>query len=107
MPRPGSDSFGWLLTPAKEKILVRAVPIFLVSLTAAASAAVAAPPSGSPASDKLRTALQAMMSPAQQNAADRDQGDDHASLRAITEVCGHDNPSARRSAICPVAVSPF
>ena len=87
---------------------MRAVPIFLLSFATAATAAVAAPPAGSPASDKLRTALQAMMAPGQQaGSVDRDQGDDHASLRAITEVCSHDNPSAQRSAICPVAVSPF
>ena len=32
---------------------------------------------------------------------DRDQGDDHASLTAITKVCSKDTPAARRSAICP------
>jgi len=37
---------------------------------------------------------------------DHDQGDDHASDRAIFKVCNHDNPSARRSAICNPQVSP-
>ena len=37
---------------------------------------------------------------------DHDQGDDHASDRAIFRVCNHDNPSARRSAICNPQVSP-
>lgn len=37
---------------------------------------------------------------------DPDQGDDHASDRAILTVCSHDNPSAQRSAICPTANSP-
>jgi hypothetical protein len=32
---------------------------------------------------------------------DRDQGDDHASLTAITKVCSKDTPAARRAAICP------
>jgi hypothetical protein len=37
---------------------------------------------------------------------DNDQGDDHANPRAIEVVCNHDNPSAVRSAICPVSISP-
>jgi hypothetical protein len=37
---------------------------------------------------------------------DNDQGDDHANPRAIERVCNHDNPSAQRSAICPVSISP-
>ena len=37
---------------------------------------------------------------------DHDQGDDNASDRAIFRVCNHDNPSARRSAICNPQVSP-
>lgn len=37
---------------------------------------------------------------------DRDQGDEHASDRAILVVCSHDNPSAQRSAICPQPNSP-
>jgi hypothetical protein len=48
-----------------------------------------------------------MIPPGQANhKADRGQGDDHASLRAITVVCSHDNPSATRSAICPTPISP-
>ena len=37
---------------------------------------------------------------------DHDQGDDRANPRAIERVCNHDNPSALRSAICPVSISP-
>lgn len=37
---------------------------------------------------------------------DRDQGDDHANAGAILRVCSKDTPAARRSAICPVSVSP-
>lgn len=37
---------------------------------------------------------------------DNDQGDDHASDRAKDVVCNKDTPAARRSAICPVPVSP-
>jgi hypothetical protein len=37
---------------------------------------------------------------------DHDQGDDHASDRAIFRVCNHDNPSAQRAAICNPQVSP-
>ena len=36
---------------------------------------------------------------------DPDQGDDHASARAIAVVCSKDTPAARRSAICPTPVS--
>lgn len=38
--------------------------------------------------------------------ADKDQGDDHANPGAILRVCSKDTPAARRSAICPVSVSP-
>jgi hypothetical protein len=38
---------------------------------------------------------------------DPDQGDDHASIIAIDHVCTSNRPAARRSAICPVPVSPF
>jgi hypothetical protein len=37
---------------------------------------------------------------------DRDQGDDHANAGAILQVCSKDTPAARRSAICPVSLSP-
>ncbi|MFL6756838.1 MAG: hypothetical protein ACJ8EG_04605 [Sphingomicrobium sp.] len=37
---------------------------------------------------------------------DPDQGDDHASPRAIAVVCSKNTPAARRSAICPVPISP-
>ena len=37
---------------------------------------------------------------------DKDQGDDHANAGAILRVCSMDTPAARRSAICPVSLSP-
>ena len=37
---------------------------------------------------------------------DPDQGDDHASPRAIEVVCSKSTPAAQRSAICPVPISP-
>jgi hypothetical protein len=37
---------------------------------------------------------------------DNDQGDEHASDRAIFRVCNKDTPAARRSAICNGQVSP-
>ena len=37
---------------------------------------------------------------------DPDQGDDHANAGAILMVCRKETPAARRSAICPVSVSP-
>ena len=37
---------------------------------------------------------------------DRDMGDDHANAGAILRVCSKDTPAARRSAICPVSLSP-
>ena len=94
---------------------MRALSIILISSLAAASAATAAaPPAANAQAEKLRTALHGMMSAPDQRTprgqamqtVDHDQGDDHASLRAIEEVCNHDNPSATRSAICPAPVSP-
>ena len=92
---------------------MRPLSLFLLSSLALASAASAAGrPAASPArpSAELRTALNAMMkaTPAGQanRKVDPDQGDDHASLRAIAVVCSKDTPAATRSAICPTPVSP-
>jgi hypothetical protein len=59
----------------------------------------------------LTAALNAMVGesaipPGQTRRFDRDQGDDHASARAIFLVCNSHTPAARRSAICPVPASP-
>lgn len=58
----------------------------------------------------LKKGLDAMIAsaspPGQANRADGDQGDDHASERAIQVVCSKDTPAAQRSAICPRPISP-
>jgi hypothetical protein len=54
------------------------------------------------AADPQTQALQAKAQPRPDN-GDKDQGDEHASDRAIDRVCNHDNPSADRSAICGVS----
>ena len=90
---------------------MRFLPILVMSTAAIGTAGLAAgpPQSVSPQlASSVRTALHSMMPPGQANRpVDPDQGDDNASLRAIQEVCNHDNPSATRSAICPTPVSPF
>ena len=60
---------------------------------------------------QLRQALGAFAIAAQSSGppaktVDKDQGDDHANPRAILRVCSKDTPAARRSAICPIGVSP-
>ena len=86
--------------------------IFLSSLAIGTAASAAGRPAATPAkvSADLRTALKSMMNgtpPGQANRkVDPDQGDDHASLRAIEVVCSKDTPAATRSAICPAPVSP-
>lgn len=59
----------------------------------------------------LKSGLDAMVASASSGGpppktVDNDQGDDHASDRAKDVVCNKDTPAARRSAICPVPVSP-
>jgi hypothetical protein len=59
----------------------------------------------------LKSGLNAMVAQASSThpppkTVDKDQGDDHASDRAKDVVCNKDTPAARRSAICPVPVSP-
>ena len=91
---------------------MRILHILLMSAAGFGTAAIAAgPPSASPshATDGLRAALHSMVAPPGQSKrpVDRDQGDDHASIIAIDHVCTSNRPAARRSAICPVPVSPF
>lgn len=85
--------------------------LLISSIAIATPTLASGPPSATPAAS-LRVALGAMMASAAAPAApaasptDQDQGDEHASLRAIQVVCSHDNPSATRSAICPTPISP-
>ena len=72
---------------------------------AASSAAMASPPQGTPSSP-AQPLIAGIHAVGQAIGVDHDQGDDHASDRAIFVVCNHDNPSAQRSAICPVPNSP-
>jgi hypothetical protein len=102
----GSDSTVPASVPGKE-LAMRLLPfLFLSSVAVGTASAAAGPPPDVAAS--LRTTLHSMMAAATQanRPVDRDQGDDHAALRAILTVCSHDNPSAERSAICPAPVSP-
>jgi len=60
---------------------------------------------------QLRNSLKVIASAETPNSAtpktiDKDQGDDHASLNAIQNVCSKSTPAARRSAICPISASP-
>ena len=91
---------------------MRIVHILLISAAGLGTAAIAgAPPSAPPSrvTDSLRAALHSMVVPPGQSKrpVDPDQGDDHASIIAIDHVCTSNTPAARRSAICPVPVSPF
>jgi hypothetical protein len=85
--------------------------LLISSIVIATPTLASGPPTASPASS-LRAALGLMMASAASPSAtvglatDQDQGDDHASLRAIQVVCSHDNPSATNSAICPTPISP-
>jgi hypothetical protein len=71
----------------------------------ASSAAMATPPQGTPA-NPAQPLIDGIHAVGMAQGLDRDQGDDHASARAIFVVCNHDNPSAQRSAICPTPNSP-
>ena len=83
---------------------MRVLPLVFLSFLTIGSSVAAAP---SPEAAKLRAALHSMVFAQQAGrSADPDQGDDNAALRAILVVCNHDNPSARRAAICPAPVSP-
>ena len=83
----------------------------VICLTVSASDAglAQAPADSKAAGQEFKKVLSAIMAQAQSPAAktkDNDQGDDRASDRAKIEVCTKDTPAARRSAICPVPVSP-
>jgi hypothetical protein len=95
------------------KILTAA--FVLAAATASAAPGIAKDPPKSANAEAvadLRVALDTMVEtqavpPGQANKkVDPDQGDDHASDRAIAVVCSKDNPAAEHSAICPTPVSP-
>jgi len=86
---------------------------FVATLAAAAlmASGAAAKSKSKPKSDPLSKALAAVVTTTQSSGppaktADKDQGDDHANPGAILIVCSKDTPAARRSAICPISVSP-
>lgn len=91
------------------KILTAAFVLAAVTASAAPGIAKDPPkPANAEAVTDLRAAMDAMVAtksmPVVQLAkTDLDQGDDHASDRAIDVVCSKDNPAAERSAICPVS----
>jgi len=90
---------------------MRVLAALLASSIVIGTAAIAGgPPAAKPptAAKLLKVALDSMLTPPGQSKrpVDPDQGDDNASLVAIGKVCSHDNPSATRSAICPVPISP-
>lgn len=90
---------------------MRVLAALLTSSFALGTAAVAGgPPAAAPpsAAKLLNVVLHSITTTAGQSnrPVDPDQGDDNASLVAISHVCSHDNPSATRSAICPTPISP-
>ena len=92
------------------KILTAAFVLAAATASAAPGNAKDTPkPAYAKAVTDLRVAMDAMVAtksmPVVQLAktSDPDQGDDHASDRAIDVVCSKDNPAAERSAICPVS----
>lgn len=93
---------------------VASVGLFLVTAVAVTSIASA---KGQPAKPQdrnnieLRQALSAVAATVDADTppaktVDKDQGDDHANPGAILRVCSKNTPAARRSAICPISVSP-
>jgi hypothetical protein len=91
---------------------MRILNILLMSTAGLGTAAIAAGPPSAPPSrvtDGLRAALHSMVVPPGQSnrPVDRGRGDDNASIIAIDHVCTSNTPAARRSAICPVPISPF
>lgn len=92
-------------------------PTIVFALFTAATGAMGQPPKSPPSEKVLQQGVQAIaqstiaqakgQKPAPQaQPGDVDQGDEHASDRAILVVCNHDNPSAQRAAICPQPNSP-
>lgn len=98
--------------------MARFIPSTVVFvLLASATGAMGQPPKPQPSTKVLQQGVQAIAQSTITQAqgekpapkaqpGDVDQGDEHASDRAILVVCNHDNPSARRAAICPQPNSP-
>ena len=84
---------------------MKPLPTAIVLLSMVAGLSGLAEGRATPGTAGLVQALHAMAGPPAKT-VDGDQGDDHASLRAISVVCTKDTPASRRSAICPVSVSP-
>jgi len=85
--------------------------VVLLMVSGSASEAKKAAPKSQSSVAQLKHSLRVIASAATPTSAtpktiDRDQGDDHASLNAIQNVCSKTTPAARRSAICPVSISP-
>ena len=82
--------------------------LFLVMSASASEARKAPPKSQGNGVAQLQRSLNVIFNSAGPPARtiDRDQGDDNAALRAIQVVCSKSTPAARRSAICPVSISP-
>ena len=89
--------------------LLSSALIFGLIVSTATMAEAKDSPKSKAAQEEFGRALKAIMGEAQPSAVktqDNDQGDDHASDRAKLEVCTKNTPAARRSAICPVPISP-
>lgn len=86
--------------------------VLLLSVSVPTAVAAKGPPTAIQKAEaaRLKLALNSMVQhstpPGQMNKVDHDQGDDHASARAIEVVCTKDTPAASRSAICPAPISP-
>lgn len=93
------------------KALASAMALALITIGATDAQAKSSPKSNGAEAQILKNGLDAMVAVASNGGpppktVDKDQGDDHASDRAKDVVCNKDTPAARRSAICPVPVSP-
>jgi hypothetical protein len=93
------------------KALASTLALALIIGCATSAQAKDPPKSNGNSAQILKNGLDAIIAEASQTrppakTVDKDQGDDHASDRAKDVVCNKDTPAARRSAICPVPVSP-
>jgi hypothetical protein len=91
------------------KVFVAAAFLSLFMISNAAAAA--APKDQKPEKELLKALNSIMLNPASppgqsKRPADPDQGDDNASATAVSKVCTKNTPASKRSAICPVPVSP-
>ena len=88
------------------KVLMSSLALAII-LTGTANAAPNNKPPSRASAGVLKQALRALVTPLAGPTVqvvpgvDRDQGDEHASPRAILVVCSKSTPAAQRSAICP------